>query len=150
MTAGPITFEGPLSLQGGDRHTHAARRLRVVYAASASSADLPVLGGFWSELEHSLTSRRAGDASFFSVPHGLMPPALQPDGIDDLVRLETAVLAGRLTDAEQIGALLATSLGTQVAPLAHAIWLRLALAWAEAGNAPRAARALRAARQAGQ
>jgi hypothetical protein len=79
-----------------------------------------------------------------------MPPALQPDGIDDLVRLETAVLAGRLTDAEQIGALLATSLGTQVAPLAHAIWLRLALAWAEAGNAPRAARALRAARQAGQ
>ena len=132
------------------RLPEAARRLRVVFAAGWQPSELAVLGGFWSELDHYLDSRRTAGTSLTDIIRQLAPADLPPHVADEFVLLETAAQAGRPAEAEQIGALVATSLGDDNAPLAHAIWLRLALAWAEAGNAPRAARALRAARQSGQ
>ena len=128
----------------------AARRLRSVYATGWQPAELAVLGGFWSELDHYLDARRTAGTSLTDIARRFTPGDLPPQVADELVRLETAAQVGRTAEAEQIGAVIAVSLADAEAPLAQAIWLRLALAWAEAGNAPRAARALRAARQAGE
>lgn len=129
------------------RLADAARRLRTVYTGGTGSAEMAVLSGFWGELEHVTASRQGTDG--VSVA-GSMRRYVTAATEDELARLEAAAQAGRPGEAERIGALLAMSLSGDAAPLVHSIWLRLATAWADAGNAPRAARALRAARHAGQ
>jgi transcriptional regulator with XRE-family HTH domain len=128
------------------RLAEGARRLRQAQSATEVPADLPALGAFWSELDHWLERRPGGPTVRLAdvAAQGLTADAYAL-AAGTLIHVEAALLAGRPMEAEQAGALLATSLVEEAPRVAGAIWLRLALAWAEAGNAPRAARALRAA-----
>ena len=132
------------------RLAEAARRLRDVYAGSGGGTELAVLGGLWSTLDSTMEAKKESAGGRLPDLRPLISTGEVPAPVaDDLVRLEIALLAGRLAEGEQIGALLATAIAEDAPALGHAIWLRVALAWAEAGNAPRAARALRAAGLAG-
>ncbi|MGI8915324.1 MAG: helix-turn-helix domain-containing protein [Chloroflexota bacterium] len=135
------------------RLADAARRLRSIYGngtAGGASTELAVLGGFWNELDRTLDlGSRAPGAWLPSRLTQHSPSEVPPPAADELVQVEMAIHAGRPADAERSGAVLAVALATTAPALATAIWLRLALAWADAGNAPRTARALRAATQTG-
>lgn len=120
-----------LDLQAG-QSAAAARRLRqlphAVGGAAALTADLA------AELRRTaalLTNDGDGSAA---------DPAW--------LSFSSALRARNLEEAEREAMLLAASLGANEASQARALWLRLAQAWADAGNAPRAAQALRVARAA--